>query len=166
MEYNKSNFVGFDLTLKEKKLFDCHSGQVVAILCQGENQTVVKEEPDNPLMAVVIGKLFFVNEKGEERVISTGIKRKEFFYRKHFENCYVDTDLAKLDSDIVKYKYGHLLTIQDPRPYRDDFVIDVEVVGIVINQYNGKLNIEYRLETGDNYIIVDQDDLDELLIQK
>lgn len=166
MEYNKSNFVGFDLTLKEKKLFDCHSGQVVAILCQSDSQTVIKEEPNNPVMAVVIGKLFFVNEKGEDRVISTGIKRKELFYRKHFENCYVDTDLAKLDTDIVKYKYGHLLTIQDPRPYRDDFVIDVEVIGIVINQYKGKLNIEYRLDAGDNYIIVDQDELDKLLIQK
>lgn len=166
MEYNKSNFVGFDLTLKEKKLFDCHSGQVVAIICQGESQTIVKEEPNNPLMAVIIGKLFFTNEEGRERVISTGIKKAELFYRKDFENCYVDTDLAKLDTNVVKYKYGHLLTIQDPRPFRDAFVIDVEVIGILINLYNGKLTIEYRLEAGDNYLIATQDELDNLLIQK
>ena len=164
MEYNKQNFVGFDLTLKEKKLFDCHSGQIVAILCHADSQTIVKEKPDNPLMAVIIGKLFFTNEEGRERAISTGIKKGELFYRKDFENCYVDTDLAKLDTDIVKYKLGHLLTIQDPRPYHDAFVINVEVIGILCNLYDKKLTVEYRLATGDSYLIATQEELDELMI--
>lgn len=154
---NKENFVGFNLLKRDKHLFECKTGDLVAILIHSESQKLATDDKDGVVAALVVGRVYkWCDSLLNNRIVSTGIRSSKLFYESDFDKCYVDYDISKLDRSVVKFTIGDVVKYKHRAKVKECIV-----EGLLVNNVykTAPLNVEYHLSDGYSTIIISQEEL-------